>query len=240
MLHVRTAEAADMPVILGFIAEAAGWLAEKGTDQWAEPWPDEERRDERVARGIRDRCTWMVEDDGEPVATISCRPQGNRKLWKRAERSDLAVYVSRLIVRRSHAGLGIGNELFDWAGKWAAAQYDARWIRIDVWTTNKMLHEYYEKRGFRFMRRCTAVDYPSAALFEKDTADITDADVTRLLEVPDLTKPAGWRQRSALTARSAGQRVAKQLAGVAALQAAWLVTLLHRRDRDHTGAAGPR
>ena len=55
MLHARPAEKGDMPIILGFIGEAATWLADKGTDQWSKPWPDERQRDGR---------TWMVWDDG--------------------------------------------------------------------------------------------------------------------------------------------------------------------------------
>jgi GNAT superfamily N-acetyltransferase len=238
MLHARPATAADVPTIIGFIDEASGWLALKGTDQWARPWPSRRKRDERVRRGIRDHCTWMVEDDGVPVATVSCRPAGNPHLWAEPEQHDLAVYVSRLMVRRSHGGQGIGQELFDWAGKWAAEQYGARWIRIDVWTTNKMLHDYYAKRGFAFIRICDYVGYPSAALFQKPTCDITDADLPRLREVPELQQPSGWGPRAApLVGRSRGfspvtrflpvtrfsplrgHRLARQLAGVAAVHA---------------------
>ncbi len=203
-----------MPIIIGFIDEAAAWLADKGTDQWAKPWPDERRRDARVSRGIRNKYTWMVEDDGRPIATVTCRPSGNPYLWTDAESAEPAVYVSRLVVCRDYGGQAIGNELFDWAGLWAARQYGARWIRIDVWTTNTMLHEYYEKRGFCFIRNCDYVDYPSATLFQKPTAGITNADVTRLGEIPGLAQPraAGPSLCSART-----RRRAPQLAGGAAL-----------------------
>jgi len=189
MLHVRPATPADEQVIIGFIDEAAGWLAGKGTDQWAKPWPSLDERDRRVRRGIRDHCTWMVEDDGIPVATVSCRPLGNRELWTEAELAEPAVYVSRLIVRRGHGGQDLGTELINWAGLWAARQYGARWIRIDVWTTNEPLHKFYEKRGFVFCRVADAVDYPSARLFAKPTDSITVADVPRLREEPALRQP---------------------------------------------------
>lgn len=189
MLHVRLAGIGDLPTILGFIDEAADWLALKGTNQWARPWPDQQQRDARVQRGLENGHTWLVEDDGVPVATISCRPDANPDLWHEAERDEPAVYVARLICRRSHGGQGIGDELLNWAGKWATAQYGARWIRIDVWTTNTLLHGYYEKRGFSFVRFCDDVEYPSAALFQKPTGQITDADVPRLREVPALRQP---------------------------------------------------
>ena len=191
-----------MPAILGFIEEAANWLGSKGTDQWAKPWPNEVERDERVKRGIADGCTWIVEDGQNPVATISCRATGNPRLWRGPEQRDRAVYVSRLIVRRACAGMDLGNELLNWAGLWAAIQYGAQWIRIDVWTTNVMLHNYYEKRGFRFLRFCEDVEYPSAALFHKATAGISAADAPRLHEIPELRRPydrpppSGWRDWS--------------------------------------------
>jgi GNAT superfamily N-acetyltransferase len=189
MLHVRPATPADEQIIIGFIDEAAGWLTDKGTDQWAKPWPNLGERDERVRRGIRDRCTWMVEEDGVPVATISGRPIGNRELWTEDELAEPAVYVSRLIVRRGYGGRDLGTELINWAGLWAARQYGARWIRIDVWTTNEPLHKFYEKRGFVFCRVADAVDYPSARLFAKPTDSITVADVPRLREEPALRTP---------------------------------------------------
>jgi GNAT superfamily N-acetyltransferase len=232
MLHVRPAEKDDMPVILGFIGEAATWLADKGTDQWSKPWPDEHERDERVRRGIRDKCTWIVEDKSRPIATISCRPRGNPDLWTEAENAEPAVYVSRLIVCRDYGGQAIGNELFDWAGKWAAAQYGARWVRIDVWRTNTLLHEYYQKRGFSFMRECDYVDYPSAMLFQKPTAGITDADVPRLHEIPELAAPKSWRPSLVRFAREG--RPIRQLAGVAAFRIAARVLLTHQ-DRGSGG-----
>ena len=38
----------------------------------------------------------------------------------------------------------------DWAGASAREQYQARWVRVDVWTTNHALHQYYRQQGFEF------------------------------------------------------------------------------------------
>ena len=47
------------------------------------------------------------------------------------------------------------------------------------------LHEYYEKRGFRYMRTCRydPETYPSAALFQKSTEEIDVAAASRFEEV---------------------------------------------------------
>jgi len=190
MLQVRPATISDLKQILYFIDEAAAWLRTKGTNQWASPWPDRDARDARVERDLRGRRTWMVEDDGIPIATITCRPHGSPSLWTESQRADVAVYVSRLIVSRSYSGRGLGAELIDWAGRSAKQQYGARWIRIDVWTTNIALHNYYERQGFCFLKFCEDINYPSAALFQKATANSEAADILRLKDEPELVKPS--------------------------------------------------
>jgi GNAT superfamily N-acetyltransferase len=227
MLHVRLGTTGDMQTILGFIEEASRWLPEKGTDQWSNPWPDRGGRDHRIRRGLESQRTWMVEDDGTPVGTISCRPDGNAELWTPEERLVPAIYVSRLIVRRRRAGEDIGRELLDWAGFWAAAQYGAELIRIDVWTTNAALQNYYEKRGFWRVRFAENVEYPSAALLQKSTAGLSAADIPRLQEIPRLLRPAGRREEHPLICPP-GRRSAEPFAGLAEGDAAAAFTHLTR------------
>lgn len=174
---IRLAKQADMPAILDLIDSAAKWLqACKDTDQWARPWPDEGSRDARVEQGIKDSLTWIVEDSpGMLAATVTCREHGNDTLWSEAELAEDAVYVSRLIVSRELAGRGIGAGLIDWAGALGIRQRRAKWIRVDVWTTNLTLHHYYRAQGFDHLRTVPFPrywDYPSAALFQKATTKI--------------------------------------------------------------------
>ncbi len=227
MLHVRLGTTRDMQTILGFIEEASQWLPDKGTDQWSSPWPDRDGRDHRIRRGLESHRTWMVEDDGTPVGTISCRPDGNAELWTQAERLVPAVYVSRLIVRRGRAGEDIGRELLDWAGVWAAAQYRAELIRIDVWTTNAALQNYYEKRGFWRVRFAENVEYPSAALLQKPTSGLSAADIPRLREIPRLLRPAGRRDEHSLICPP-GRHSTEPFAGLAPDHAATAFSYLTR------------
>lgn len=172
ILQIRPAVADDIRKIIGLIDEAADWLDTRGTDQWARPWPDRTARDERIHRGIEDGRTWMVEDDGELVGTITCGSSGNKDLWTDAEQEEPALYISRLIVSRKRAGRGIGANLIHWAG--GTRDQSAKWIRVDVWTTNLDLHKYYKKQGFTYLRTCPFKDqweYPSAALFQKSAAE---------------------------------------------------------------------
>jgi GNAT superfamily N-acetyltransferase len=184
-LKIRRAVAGDLGVILGMIDEAAEWLRTKETDQWAQPWPTETARDARVRRGLRGD-TWTVGQDGQAIATVTARRHGNQTLWTHREQLEPAVYLSRLIVTRRAAGLGIGAALIDWAAQRAVRDWSAQWVRIDVWTTNEALHNYYEKRGFRFCRigPFDKETYPSAALFQKPTSEIDEAAAARFTESP--------------------------------------------------------
>jgi ribosomal protein S18 acetylase RimI-like enzyme len=176
---IRRAEADDIPAIIGQIDSAAAWLQkEKNTNQWAKPWPNEETRNGRIIRGIDRGATWMVEYGGALAGTITYRHRANPKLWTQAELSERAVYVSRLIIDRAFAGLGLGAALIDWAGMRGVEQWQADWIRVDVWTTNVGLHSYYKGQDFEYLRTIEVErewDYPSAVLFQKSTAQINMA-----------------------------------------------------------------
>jgi predicted N-acetyltransferase YhbS len=117
----------------------------------------------------------MVESNEGLAGTITYRDKGNPHLWTEGERSENAVCVSRLIVSRQHASRGIGAALIDWSGMRGRNRWRADWIRVDVWTTNLALHAYYKGQGFEHLRTLEFADpwdYPSAALFQKPTADI--------------------------------------------------------------------
>jgi GNAT superfamily N-acetyltransferase len=201
---IRRATVEDMRVIIGMIDEASAWLATKGTDQWARPWPSKIARDARVWRGINGRSTWIAEDQGEPVATITYKQNGNQNLWSAGERRNPAVYACRLVVSRKRAGDEIGAALIDWAGYRAFQAWKAQWIRIDVWTENTALHRYYERHGFEPVRICefnAPGSTPSAALFQKPTAEVSEIAATRFTDMtrrtPQQAVPAASPSASA-------------------------------------------
>jgi GNAT superfamily N-acetyltransferase len=172
LLTLRCARAHDEDVITGLIDAAANWLRTKNTDQWAEPWPSEADRQHRIRRDLLAGKTWIAWDGARPVATITT-DRKDSEVWPWLARRERAVYVSRLVVSRDRAGEGIGAALLDWAGLRARQRYGARWVRVDVWTTNAALHAYYQKQGFDFCGFCEASPrYPSAALFQKATRSI--------------------------------------------------------------------
>lgn len=171
-LTLRRATADDLQVVLALIEEAAQWLPAKGTDQWSKPWPDEQKRNARVLDDLEAKKTWLAVDGTTIAATITVDPV-DTGIWPAEQRREPAVYLRRLIVDRRYSGLQIGARLLDWAGHFAASKHRAAWIRIDVWTTNYDLHDYYRDQGFTDAGLRDLEDepeYPSRALFQRNTA----------------------------------------------------------------------
>lgn len=160
----------DFPAVLGLIEDARRWLKELGKDQWAEPWPSEKQRDARVLKGLQDKKTWVVRRGDSAVATVTMANWHNPKVWASegatCDLTERAVYLHRLITSRKYAGHGLGEWLINWAAPRARARYGAKWVRIDVWTTNTDLHAYYQNLGFESCGRCPDPTYPSGALFQ--------------------------------------------------------------------------
>jgi GNAT superfamily N-acetyltransferase len=184
-LYMRRATRTDFEVIARMIEDAKVRLRELGTDQWSTDWPDEagKRRMDRMLRSIEKGKTWIGEFRSRdysyppelPAATVTIEEMGNRTVWSAAELAAYrAVYLSRLVVAEGLAGFHIGSAIIDWAGRRAFKNYGAQSIRIDVWTTNVALHNYYEKRGFEKRGLVPIEDYPAQQRFERPTSDETN------------------------------------------------------------------
>lgn len=189
--RICRAEPADLPTVLGLIDDARDWLRLKGTDQWERSRPDEKAHDARVLKGLRAGQTWIVWDRDRAAATITMATRPTRAVWSSCtcDLSERAVYVHQLITARIYAGSGLGVELIDWAGLLGRSEYGAKWIRIDAWTTNTGLHDYFRRLGFRSCGWCADHSYPSGALFQKEVSELSRPNHPQFM----------WALNSALT-----------------------------------------
>ncbi|MGH8880252.1 MAG: GNAT family N-acetyltransferase [Stackebrandtia sp.] len=163
---IRPATPADVPRLLGLRDEAARWLASKGSDQWASDWPNPDTMVDTIRQAVAAGQTWCVETGDQVIATITLDNTIYPGLWTPNELAEPARYAHRVIVDRDHAGASLGSELLDWAGTQAVAA-GATWLRVDVWTTNTELQDYYRQQGFTHVRTVVRDDYPSGALFQR-------------------------------------------------------------------------
>jgi hypothetical protein len=178
-LRLARAEATleNLNTILRLISEAREYLEGKGTDQWSKPYPTEAERDARVWRGLMREATWIVWAGQKAAATVTVARKPNTAVWQGAicNLDEPAVYAHRLIIDRQFAGEGLGADLIDWTGVYGHREWGAKWIRIDVWTTNKGLHDFYMKKLFDPCGTAADPGYPSGKLFQKSVSDIPES-----------------------------------------------------------------
>ncbi|MFD8667786.1 GNAT family N-acetyltransferase [Streptomyces microflavus] len=139
----------DLDILLTFRQEAASWLNALGTDQWQRPYPAD-----RLLRSIEAGVVFMVRDGSTTAATITLTPEAEDGLWSDRELHEESRFVNKLTVARTHGGQDLGGRLLDWAGD-QAYRSGAKWLRLDAWTTNKPLQDYYLRHGFEHVRTVT-------------------------------------------------------------------------------------
>ncbi|MGW1930843.1 GNAT family N-acetyltransferase [Streptomyces sp. NPDC001919] len=146
---IERATADDLDVLLAFRQEAASWLTALGSDQWQRPYPAD-----RLLATIEAGVVFMVRDGSATAATITLTPDAEEGLWTERELREESRFVNKLTVARTHAGQDLGGRLLDWAGD-QAYRSGAQWLRLDAWTTNRPLQEYYLRHGFEHVRTVT-------------------------------------------------------------------------------------
>lgn len=145
-MKITLALPGDLPDLLAFRQEAAGWLSKLGTDQWSRPYPAD-----RLLATIESGTVFMVRDGDTTVATITLTPDPEEGLWTEQELSEPSLFINKLTVARTHAGQNLGGRLLDWAGD-RAFRASMKWLRLDAWTTNEALQRYYLAQGFEYVR----------------------------------------------------------------------------------------
>lgn len=169
---IRLASEHDMQAVLNLREEAARWLETIGSDQWQTVWPTLERQNERIRKSIVAGETSMLYSGSSLVGTVAVDEFSDPSLWTPAEQAEPAYYMHRLIIARSYAGQGLGAKILDWCCD-KAARSEKEWIRVDVWTSNTRLQNYYLDRKFSHVRTLNT-DYPSGALFQRPAEEIAD------------------------------------------------------------------
>lgn len=168
MPFIHRAEPRHLADVHDVLHSAAEDLHRRGIDQWPAGSPSFEPA--ALARQIRHGEFWMVRDQAlYPVAVIAVSYRGDPDFWTPPELAEAAVYLSKAAVRPVCHGLGLGAWLFRWAVD-LAWQEGADWVRLDAWSSNTRLHDYYRERGWTFVRNDPPPARRSGALFQRPSA----------------------------------------------------------------------
>lgn len=166
-LTIHQATPDDLVALTALQADSVAWLAAKGLDQWqsGQPRAPRDRPGSHLTDSIDEHTCWIVDSDTEALATIIVDDKADPEFWSPAEANE-ALYVHRMIVKRSLAGHDLGAVLLDWADE-LAGQARRHWLRLDAWRTNTALHDYYRHQGFAHVRTVDLAHRGSGALFQR-------------------------------------------------------------------------
>jgi GNAT superfamily N-acetyltransferase len=146
--------------------EAGEWLSTKGTDQYRGGL-DMDEVHANIDRDF-DRYPfvgWLV--DGEVVAMMALiAPEA--EFWTPEELAEPQTYISRFFVVEH--GKGYGAALLE--AVVARARLEGKhWVRLNCWSTNTKLHDYYIAQGFEYVRTCAIPGRMSGALFQREISE---------------------------------------------------------------------
>ncbi|WP_454194234.1 GNAT family N-acetyltransferase [Nocardia sp. Marseille-Q1738] len=184
---LRQATLGDLGMICRLRVQRTAWLTARGSDQWtvAGRGLPIEIFARAVGRSLDAGETWIAEVAGEPAGTITVNDRADSGLWSRWELDD-AVIVHFMIVDLRFSGQHVGHHMLAHAGT-LARQRQREWVRLDAWTANTSLHDYYRSAGFRLARIAgPPAQGPSRALFER-RADSWDQALP--VPVPAVGRP---------------------------------------------------
>jgi len=158
VIDTRPAEAADLPLVMEILGEAAAWLKEKGIDQW--PSPPNEHWQRRMVEAV---------ERGEvyTIGIVKNRFGIVRLTWSDPYWPDdgLAGYVHSMAVRPEMQGQNLGGLILFWAAMQAQRQ-KKQFLRLDCLASNGRLRRYYEEQDFIYRGEFKDRDY-TAALYER-------------------------------------------------------------------------
>jgi GNAT superfamily N-acetyltransferase len=145
--------------------DAGEWLATKGTDQYRGGL-DMAQVHANIDHDF-DRFPFVGwEVDGRVVAMMALiDPESD--FWTAEELAEPQTYISRFFVVEH--GKGYGSALLKAVIE--QARLDGKtWVRLNCWSTNTKLHEYYIAHGFHHVRTSDVAGRMSGALFQQKIA----------------------------------------------------------------------
>jgi hypothetical protein len=158
---MRQAASEDFDAVVGLIEDRTAWLRRRGSDQWDLGTGYQRQLARRVERGL----TWLMEDEGNPVATVTLLRRRESTLWTADELAEPTVFGWKLATAVDRGGRGLAGLLCRWAMD-RAARLDVTWLRGSVWGTSVGLHAYYKTIGSAHVRTVAQPSGLSVALFQ--------------------------------------------------------------------------
>jgi GNAT superfamily N-acetyltransferase len=139
-ITIAQAQPSHIDIVISILEEVGQWLLERDIYQWL---PGSFRRD-RIASSFELGQVYLAKQGEEVIGTLTLQ-WSDKLMW--GDVPGDAGYVHRLAIRHAFAGMGLGRLLLQWAED-TAASVGKHYLRLDCWTDNPALCQYYERAGY--------------------------------------------------------------------------------------------
>ncbi|RAJ03982.1 acetyltransferase (GNAT) family protein [Chitinophaga skermanii] len=141
-MQILNATQQDIPQIFELYDLGTQFQATVNSRQW------QGFENELVTQDIQDLRLFKIVE-GNEMACIFTLTFNDPQIWK--EKSvDKAIYIHRIATNPAFRGRGYVKHIVDWA-KTYCAQNDVDYIRMDTWSDNEKLRQYYVDCGFTYV-----------------------------------------------------------------------------------------
>jgi len=137
----RLAAEADIPWLMNAYRNAIEYQQAVSSVYWLQPTREE------IAEMIAMRKMWIISLSGQDIASFVLLSE-DHAIWGDLEKGE-AIYLHR-IVTLIRGKLRIMPLLIEWALK-LARQKGRQYLRMDTWTDNQALIDYYRSFGFKLL-----------------------------------------------------------------------------------------
>ena len=135
---------------------------------------------EFVNREIDEGRLWKITEDGL-IANIFSVAYADPMLWLEKS-NDPAMYIHRIVTNPDFRGRGYVPAITEWA-KEHAREKNLRFVRMDTWSDNQKLLDYYQNCSFKFVGTVEPAESDTLPAHYRDlTLALLEIDLQRNLE----------------------------------------------------------
>lgn len=167
-MGIWPAGAAELDAVMQLLGEARDWQRARGVDVWSE-------FDRAcIAQDISGGLVHVAKKQGAVWGAVTL-VESDSLVW--GSDGGRALYLHRLVSSRQAAGRGSGALLIRWA-RVVAAWRCKKWLRLETWSENRAIYDYYQKQGFRHVTdRFFPLDSPLPADYRGTTKSLFQIDL---------------------------------------------------------------
>src|SRR5690606_17881775 len=161
MLQIENTQFADLQQIFELFEHSVAYQESRGYPSWRNYDKDAIRKD----IGDKRQYKGIIESKIAIVFSVS---YADKIIWRELDEGK-SIYLHRIVVNPEFKGRKLCGAILKWAIQ-HSMQLGLESVRMDKWTTNPTIIEYYKGFGFNFVENYITPDSPELPVHNRNLA----------------------------------------------------------------------